>query len=522
MFSANTDEKPVRFVATRSDDMRASGVLMHISSLPSEYGIGTMGREALRFIDFLSDAGQSFWQMLPIGPTSYGDSPYQSYSTNAGNPYFIDPELLWQHLGMHPGRDATTNQRRRYDTVDYNAIYMNRLPLLRSAFEQFCETERIGFKEYCDGRRDWLDDYALFMALKQDHGGVSWLDWEDSYRDRDASALREFTASHQTDLDFWKFVQYMFYMQWTDLREYAHEHGVRIIGDLPLYIALDSADVWSDPQLFHLDNAGQPVVVAGTPPDYFSDEGQLWGNPVYRWEEHKRQGYRWWIGRMRRQAEWFDVIRMDHFLGFVSYYTIPSGHADARQGVWNEGPGRELFDAVNDALGPLTLIAEDLGVITQPVIELRDDLGLPGMRVLQFAFDNGERDNEHMPRNIGRNCVAYVGTHDNPTLKGWWRHLSLPAKWRALKYFGCLFPFSVQNRMMDAVMETDAYLVILTMQDLLALDDRARMNRPGVVTGNWRWRMDRDALAPDLALALKDRTARFGRTALKPDNTDLK
>jgi len=491
--------------------VRSSGICLHISSLPSPYGIGTLGKEAMRFVDFLKGARQSCWQVLPLGPTSFGDSPYQAFSTFAGNEYFIDPDILAEQGLLEKGQYEGVRWGTREDRVDYSALYTYRFGMLRKAHMRFSGVEHPGYLSFCEKEKVWLDNYALFMAIKRLHGDASWLSWPREYRDREKLIIEEFAEKHGSEVDFWKFTQYMFHLQWQNLRKYANKNGIRIIGDLPIYVAIDSADVWSRPDLFLLDDDMRPSVVSGVPPDAFSDDGQLWGNPVYDWAAHRKENYAWWQERLRRQADLCDMLRLDHFLGFETYYTVARGNTDAKKGVWNRGPGMELFQAVQKAAGDLALIAEDLGVVTEPVIALREALGLPGMRVLQFAFSDTDAEGDHMPYNVPEHCVVYAGTHDNPTIRGWWKDLDRKKKKFTLKYMGLSTGLHIVDRFLNLTMGTAANLSILCMQDLLSLPGESRMNHPGTDSGNWQWRLRPKQLSKKLMAKLAAKTAVYGR-----------
>ena len=367
--------------------MRKSGILMHISSLPSDYGIGTMGKEAYKFVDFLKSAKQKCWQILPIDPTSYGDSPYQSFSTNAGNPYFIDMDILREEGLLKKSDYSKLDWGKDRKNVDYETIYENRFKVLKIAFEEFKKGDLSEFYDFLQKNERWISNYALFMSIKNENDGKSWLEWEDGLRKRDSHSLWEFKSSHEDDVMFWEFVQFKFFEQWNKLKKYANDNGVSIIGDIPIYVALDSAEVWVYPDLFELDENLVPKAVAGCPPDAFSPTGQLWGNPLYNWDRHREYGFNWWIDRIKSATSLYDVVRIDHFRGFEGYYSIPYGDKTAENGQWLKGPGIELFNAVKNELGDLPIIAEDLGFLTEDVHKLLRDSGFPGMKVLEFAFD---------------------------------------------------------------------------------------------------------------------------------------
>ena len=491
---------------------RMSGVLLHPTSLPGPHGIGDLGQEAYHFVDFLLAARQSLWQVLPLGPTGYGDSPYASFSSHAGNPLLIDLREL-----VRDG-DLTADDLSSFPElpcrVDYGRVIAAKMPLLRRAAARFYATasseRRAELERFCQGKKHWLDDYALFMALKDAHGGAVWNTWEPELVQRRPESLARARAALADEVAFHRYVQFQFFKQWTALRRYANEHGIRIIGDLPIFVALDSADVWAHPEVFYLDETGHPTVVAGVPPDYFSPTGQRWGNPLYRWEVIAADGYRWWIERVRSVLELVDILRIDHFRGFESYWEIPAEEPTAVNGRWVPGPRDEFFAALRDALGgQLPIIAEDLGMITDEVRELRRRAGLPGMKVLQFAFSEGP-DHEYLPHNYAPDCVVYLGTHDNDTTIGWFN--TLPPQERAflLRYLGRDGSDIVWSMMHLAFMSV-ADIAIVTAQDLLRLGSEARMNTPGQAGGNWQWRYRPGALGADVARWLGELTETFGR-----------
>lgn len=486
---------------------RECGVLLHVSSLPSPWGIGSLGEDARRFADFLAEAGQGLWQILPLGPTGYGDSPYQSFSTFAGNPYLIDLDTLASDGLLEREEYASLPWGDDPGKVDFAALSALRLPVLRRACARFFA--RGGGPEYeAFLRREafWLEDYAAFMALKEAHGGRPWRAWEAPLRRREA--LPDGLAPQA---DFWRFVQYEFDAQWRALRAYANGRGVRILGDLPIYVADDSADVWADPGLFDLDETLTPRSVSGVPPDYFSASGQLWGNPVYNWEAHRAEGYRWWLRRLESCRSRFDLLRIDHFRGFESYYCVPWGAADARGGVWRKGPGMELFSRVKRELDGFPIIAEDLGLLTPQVRELLADCGFPGMRVLEFAFGGGA-DNESLPHNLPRGCVCYPGTHDNLPAAGWIASAPAPTREHCLAYLGrdaanAGFAESFLRLALGSVADR----AVVQMQDWLGLGAAARMNEPATLSGNWRWRLTPGQASGALASRMRALSRLYGR-----------
>ncbi len=468
--------------------MRANGILMHLSSLPSAQGIGTMGECAREFVRFLELSGQTYWQILPICPTSYGDSPYQSFSTFAGNPYFIDLEMLEQEGLLRREEYEHIDWEGAPDRVNYGALYEKRYRVLSAAVRRFLERPLEGYDKFCSENVFWLDDYALFMTLKDMHGGLSWTEWERPLRYRDEGAVREITGGHEEEIAFWKVVQYLFFRQWGKLLSYANERGILIIGDLPFYVALDSADVWAHPELFQLDENRMPKALAGCPPDGFSDAGQLWGNPLFDWEAMERDDYRWWIQRIGYLCNVYNVLRIDHFRGFDSYYAIPGGAKDARVGRWNQGPGMKLFRELERTFGSQRIIAEDLGFLTDSVRELLRESGFPGMKVLEFAFDSRGDNNEYLPHNYTDNCVAYVGTHDNDTIRGWFQSVSEKDAAYAKEYLRIREDHSIHWEMMRALWGSAAALTIVQAQDLLGLGSESRMNTPSTLGNNWVWR----------------------------------
>lgn len=467
--------------------VRASGVLMHISSLPGETGIGTLGKHAYAFVDFLKASGQTYWQILPICPTGFGNSPYQSYSSFAGNPFFIDFELV-SRAGFLKKEDYENvfwgeNQSR----VDFNLVESGRNLLFEKMYKNFFQSVPEDFERFCRKNAHWLDDYALFMAVKDAHGGASFDTWEDSIRCRRKAALPLWREKCADRMMYHKMLQYFFFKQWTALKKYANAKGIYIIGDLPIYVSADSADVWSHPEQFALGADYKPTEVAGCPPDAFSEDGQLWGNPVYNWRYMRRDKYRFWIKRLKMSLCIYDVVRIDHFRGFDSYYCIPYGAKTAKDGVWRKGPGMHLFNAVKKAIGDVPIIAEDLGFLTDSVKRLLSDSGFPGMKVLQFAFDSHE-ESDYMPHRYTQNSVVYTGTHDNDTVLGWVRGASGETVERAMRYLDAKAPDKLREKMMIAAMSSVSDTCILTMQDLIGLGSEARMNTPSTLGENWKWR----------------------------------
>ena len=489
---------------------RKSGILLHISSLPSPYGIGTLGREAYAFADFLRAAGQRYWQLLPLGPTSYGDSPYQSFSTFAGNPYFIDLDLLAEDGLLSPSDMEAEDWggQRRY--VDYGRIYAARFGLLRKAFQAGYPRDRAAVEAFCRENK-WLDNYALYMALKARFGMKSWLDWPDEdLRLRRAEALERAREELAEDIAFYAYLQYLFFRQWDALREYIHSLGIRIIGDLPIYVAMDSADVWAEPEFFQLGEDCVPTEVSGVPPDYFSADGQLWGNPLYDYERMKKDGFGWWIRRVEGAGRLFDVIRIDHFRGMESYWAVPYGETTARNGRWRKGPGMDLVGVLTGWFSDLEFIAEDLGFLTPAVHQLLADSGLPGMKVLEFAFDAREPSN-YLPHTYDRRCVCYVGTHDNETVMQWKEQADRADVSMARKYLGLSDVEGINWGMIRGGMSSVADTFVVQMQDCLGLGAEGRMNTPGKADGNWQWRLLPHEASPALAKKLYQYARMYGR-----------
>ncbi len=490
--------------------MRKSGVLLHISSLPSPWGIGTLGAEARRFIDFLSDSGQSYWQILPVSPTGFGDSPYQSFSSFAGNPYFIDLDMLNESGLLNKSEYCNINWSVDQERVDYGLVFDNRFGVLRNAAARLLDKENGDYNKFCVEEAYWLDDYTLFMALKDSHGGSPCTTWEHELCFREKHALDEAKAKLCSEIELYKAMQFLFFSQWNSLKEYAADRNISIIGDMPIYVAPDSADVWAQPQLFQLDSDMNPIDVAGCPPDGFTEDGQLWGNPLYNWDENKNQDYSWWISRIKRQFEIYDFLRIDHFRGFDEYYAIPFGSENAKYGVWRKGPGMDLFNAVKNALGEKQIIAEDLGFLNASVRRLLSDSGFPGMKVLQFAFD-GSEDSDYLPHNYSRNCVAYTGTHDNDTINGWFNTGSAEAVSKAREYLRIHSGEDEARAMLSVLWESVAFLTIAQMQDLLGLGSNGRMNTPSTLGNNWQWRMKPQTDLSEVSAWLKKITALYTR-----------
>lgn len=496
---------------------RSAGVLMHIASLPGPYGIGVLGQSARDFVDFLREGSQTLWQILPIGPTGYGNSPYQSYSSFAGSPLFIDPEQLCRMGYITQEELAAAVYDGDQTRVDYTWLEKNRRRLFHQALPRFRSNPPGDFRSFCEEEKDWLEDYALFMALKDAHGGLSYTLWEEELRTRRPEALAMWRVKCAEGVAYYQMLQYLFYTQWRALKAYANRHGVQIVGDIPIYVAPDSADVWTHPQLFMLDREGHPLEVAGCPPDMFSEDGQLWGNPVYNWKALRRTGYRFWIDRLQACLKLYDILRIDHFRAFADYYCIPAGAKTARIGQWRLGPGMSFFRAVRRKLGDMPLIAEDLGGLSPVVRKLLADTGLPGMKVLQFAFDPAA-DSDHLPHHHVQNGVVYTGTHDNDTILGW--EAAFPEEAAFAREYMRLAPGEdLVKPLMQTALASVADLCVLTMQDLIGLGSEARMNTPSTIGNNWHWRATADQLTPDIARWLDKNTRLYRRIPPKEETT---
>ena len=500
--------------------MRTSGILMPVFSLASPYGIGTLGKAAFDFIDFLHNAKQSYWQILPIGPTSFGDSPYQSFSSYAGNPYFIDLDLLVKD-GL-----LTEHEIKGYDfgndhsKIDYEKLYNNRYPILKLAFSRF--KPNADYTAFVKENDNWLYYYALFMAIKSAHSGAAWYNWDKKLICKDSDAIRQAEASYANDINFYKFLQFKFFEQWTALKKYAAKNGVKIIGDIPIYVALDSADVWADPKQFQLDDDYTPRAVAGVPPDAFSEDGQLWGNPLYDWDYMKKTDYSWWKGYLGHALKRYDVVRIDHFRGFESYFSIPYGDKNAKGGKWIKGPDTDLFNTLKKEFGnDLPIIAEDLGVITPAVRKMLDCTGYPGMKVLQFAF-SGNSNNSYLPHNITKNSVVYTGTHDNDTIMGWLKNNDAATVKQAKDYFNYQQDNGFNWSMIKSAMSSVSDTCIIPMADFMGLDSCARINTPSTLGDNWSWRIDGGCINDWLANIIKENTELYGRAPLPREKGNKK
>jgi len=490
--------------------MRRSGILLHVSSLPSNYGIGTFGKAAYDFVDFLSRSKQTYWQILPLGPTSYGDSPYQTFSAFANNPYFIDLDILVEQ-GLLTKEEITSTFYSPRD-VEYKELYEERFIVLKKAFHRF-NTNDYAFQQFVFNHRKWLNDFALFMALKVHHGGQSWLAWSDDIRLRKPEALSYYRESLHKDILFQQFMQFKSYEQWFNLKKYANNLGIQIVGDMPIYVSYDSADVWANPQFFDLDEKALPKEVAGVPPDNFSADGQLWGNPLYRWDELERCDFEWWIDRVSSSTQLFDRVRIDHFIGFQNFYAIPYGDLTAQHGQWKKGPGYKLFASIKRTLGDVNIIAEDLGVVTPEVRRMLKETGFPGMKLLQFAFDSRE-ESDYLPHHYDKNVVAYTGTHDNETTETWFKNLPKHDLDYCLEYINHGHGSKVDS-LIKVTLGCVADTAIIPMQDYLHLGKEARMNVPSTTGSNWKWRMINEDLSEALLEKIKAYTLLYGRANTK-------
>lgn len=500
-------------------NIRASGVLMHISSLPGDTGIGTMGRSAYDFVDFLRASGQTYWQILPICPTSFGDSPYQSFSTFAGNHYFIDLHYLADDGYITEDDISSVCWGENDRDIDYALIYEQRNKIFEKVQDKFAKSKPNDFNDFCAKNEFWLNDYSLFMAIKDEHDGASFDMWENDIRTRKKGVCDMWRVKCSKRVEYYKMLQYFFFKQWTQLKKYANENGIKIIGDLPIYVAADSADVWANPRLFSLNQNLTPIEVAGCPPDAFSEDGQLWGNPVYNWKYLRRTKYDWWIKRLKASLEIYDVIRIDHFRGFESYYCIDAKSENARQGIWRKGPGMDLWKKAKRKLGDMPIIAEDLGFLTDDVRKMLDLSGFPGMKVLQFAFDkSGESD--YLPHKYDKNCVVYCGTHDNDTILGFVKNADKEDIEFAKEYLFAKTNEDICKNMMICALQSVADTAILTMQDLIGLGSEGRMNVPSTVGTNWRWRAEETDFTSDISSWLYRYTKLFRRMTNKNGEGD--
>lgn len=490
---------------------RGSGLLVHISELPSKYGIGNFGSEARKFVRFLSGANQKYWQILPLNPTSFGDSPYQSFSAFAGNPYFIDLDMLNEEGFLDEKDYINTNFGDDEEDIDYGLLFIEKLKVLRIAYEKSKHELGEDYEEFKRERSFWLHDYALYMAIKGRFNLKSWQNWAEDIKKRYAYSMDYYNRELASDIEYWKFIQYIFFKQWYKLKKYVNSLGIDIIGDMPIYVAEDSADVWSNPQAFLLDENQIPIKVAGCPPDAFSKTGQLWGNPIYDWDYLEKTGYKWWVDRVRESFKIYDVVRIDHFRGFESYWEVPYGEKTAINGQWTKGPGMKLFKAIESVLGRVNVIAEDLGYLTDEVLEFRDETGFPGMKILQFAFDSRE-ESDYLPHNYIKNCIAYTGTHDNDTFRGWYE---LTGNKKDIEYCKKYLKLNDEEGynwgFIRGVWSSVADTSIALMQDFLNLGNESRMNMPSTTGTNWRWRLKKEMLTDELANEIYNITKLYGR-----------
>ena len=493
---------------------RSSGILFHPTSLPGKYGIGTLGKEAYAFIDFLKKSRQKLWQIFPLGPTGYGDSPYQSFSSFAGNPYLIDFDLLIEAhlLSEEDLRDVFFGDNEEY--IDYGAIYNQKYPLLRKAYENFKSSDNHEMRENLEHFKrenaSWLNDYSLYISLKNHFNGLPWNEWAHDIKNREHGAMEHYKNELADDIEYHNFIQFLFFKQWGDVKRYANENGIKIIGDIPIFVAADSSDAWANPEIFLFDEERKPVKVAGVPPDYFSATGQLWGNPLYNWQKLKETNYSWWVERVRANLSTCDIIRIDHFRGFEAYWAVPYGDDTAINGQWEPGPGIDLFNAIKSQLGELPIIAEDLGLMTQGVIDLREATGFPGMKILGFAFDSGE-ENDYLPHTYTKNCVVYTGTHDNDTLIGWFQKAKEEDRQFARDYLNSRSDDEIHWDAIRGAWSSVASIAISPVQDFLGLGSEARINTPGVAAGNWQWRLRHGVLTDELAERIAKLTRVYSR-----------
>ena len=491
--------------------MRRSGVLMPVSSLPSRFGIGGFSKEAYDFVDFLAASGQSLWQILPLGPTGYGDSPYQSFSTFAGSPYYISLDALIEEGLLTEEECSSVDFGNDTKRVDYEKIYYTRFELLRKAFERANRSDDADYSAFVKENELWLKDYAMYMAVKDSLGGVSWIEWDEEIRLRKPKAMKKYEKELADDIAFYSYQQYLFSKHWSALKEYANKKGIQIVGDIPIYVAFDSADTWAKPELFQLDQKNVPTAVAGCPPDAFSATGQLWGNPLYRWDYHEETGFAWWMQRLAHCFDIYDIVRIDHFRGFDEYWAVPYGDETAENGEWKPGPGYKLFEVMKKTLGNRAVIAEDLGFLTPSVLKLVKKTGYPGMKILQFAFDaTGESD--YLPHKYPNNCVVYTGTHDNDTVNGWLATLNKKDLAFVKKYVNVKRTPELCETLIRTALGSVADTAIIPMQDYLGLGGEARINTPSTLGGNWEWCMEKDACTEELSKHMLELAWIYGRT----------
>ncbi|MCF7792516.1 MAG: 4-alpha-glucanotransferase [Candidatus Cloacimonetes bacterium] len=485
---------------------RQSGALLHVTSLPNIQGIGTLGKEAFEFVDKLSRADQKIWQICPLGPTGYGDSPYQTFSAFAGNPLLLDMNDLVQKELLQLS-DLESLENLSQENVDYGRLFIEKNKLLKKAYYSF--QKDADYDKFCQQNEFWLHEYALFMAIKDHFGGKSWIDWPQDVKLRSSLEMEKFSINLVDEIDYYKFLQFIFWQQWSRLHDYARQNGIEIFGDIPIFVALDSADAWSNRHLFLFDENGNPTFVAGVPPDYFSVTGQLWGNPLYNWQKMQENDFAWWKQRFGHSLKMFDLIRVDHFRGFAGYWAVPFGEETAIKGSWQPALGEELFSVLNSTYGSMPIVAEDLGVITDDVIALKEKFGFPGMKILQFAFGGGD-DNPYLPQNYEENCAAYTGTHDNDTTLGWFQKLSEEQKKQVCDYLSCR-ENEICKAMIEAIWQSKANIAVAPMQDWLELGNEARMNTPGKAAGNWQWRIKEEQFDEKLIESMRELTVEFER-----------
>lgn len=494
---------------------RASGILLPVASLPSKYGIGCFSKEAYDFIDRLKEAGQSYWQILPLSPTSYGDSPYQSFSSFAGNPYFIDLEALTRDGVLTRKECDACDFGSDPNKIDYGKLYVERFPLLKLAYERSEIHKDPDFVRFVQENASWLEDYALFMAVKQCFKGAAWSEWAEDIRKRWGYSLDYYRREYAKETEFYKYLQFLFSVQWKKLKKYANDNGIQIIGDIPIYVAFDSSDAWANPGMFQFDNEFQPLAVAGCPPDAFSATGQLWGNPLYKWDWHRQTDYEWWSRRIDHCFKLYDVVRIDHFRGFDEYYSIPYGDKTAEKGHWEKGPGMDLFHAVRARLGQKSIIAEDLGFITDSVRWLVRESGFPNMKVLEFAFDSRDTGSasDYLPHNYDRNCVVYTGTHDNETLCSWFKKITAKERRMVREYIhnDQVTDKMIYKEMICLAMRSVANTCIIPIQDYLGYTNKARMNTPSTLGKNWKWRLREGEITAALIEEIRKLTETYGR-----------
>lgn len=497
---------------------RGAGILMPVSALPGAYGIGTLGKNAYEFADFAAKSGYRYWQVLPVGPTSYGDSPYQSFSAFAGNPYFIDLETLIEEGLLTEEEAAVCDTDGQADDIDYAAIFHTRFRVLRQAYQRSRHQRKAEYLQFLSENSFWIEDYSLYMAVKFHFDNVKWQLWDEDIRYRKTEALKSYREKLADDIDFWRFYQFKFREQWKRLKAHVNKLGMKFIGDIPLYVAMDSSDVWVHKELFELDEDCKPIHIAGVPPDAFSDDGQRWGNPLYRWDVMEKNDFSWWRERMKTNASLYDVIRIDHFIGIVNYWSIEAACQTAIEGEWKKGPGEKLMKAIAESIGDANIIAEDLGVLTQPVRDLIQKLGYPGMKIIEFGLDC-DPENDYLPHNYNTsNIVAYVGTHDNETLIGFLKNLPMAQQERIRDYFAAATMKQLPDQIIRSLFACVADVVIVQTQDLLHLDNRSRTNLPSTVGQNWRWRMTREQYQQIDTAYYKKLCTMYNRTAEKPQS----